>query len=50
MVSALDLRLLNSAECALFDIDGVLIDVRKSYNLAIKQTVDFVVKRMTGAS
>ena len=50
MVSALDLKLLNSAECALFDIDGVLIDVRKSYNLAIKQTVDFVVKRMTGAS
>ena len=50
MVSSLDLKLLNSAECALFDIDGVLIDVRKSYNLAIKQTVDFVVKRMTGAS
>jgi HAD superfamily phosphatase len=50
MVSARDLKLLNSAECALFDIDGVLIDVRKSYNLAIKQTVDFVVKRMTGVS
>ena len=50
MLSSLDLKLLNSAECALFDIDGVLIDVRKSYNLAIKQTVDFVVKRMTGAS
>lgn len=50
MVSALDLKLLNSAECALFDIDGVLIDVRRSYNLAIKHTVDFVVKRMTGAS
>jgi phosphoglycolate phosphatase-like HAD superfamily hydrolase len=50
MVSVLDLKLLNSVECALFDIDGVLIDVRKSYNLAIKKTVDFVVKRMTGAS
>ena len=50
MVSALDLGLLNSAECALFDIDGVLIDVRRSYNLAIKHTVDFVVKRMTGTS
>lgn len=50
MVSHLQIKLLNNAECALFDIDGVLIDVRKSYNLAIKRTVDFVMKRMTGTS
>jgi HAD superfamily phosphatase len=29
-------------DCALFDIDGVLVDIRKSYNEAIKETVDFV--------
>lgn len=29
-------------DCALFDIDGVLVDIRKSYNEAIKKTVDFV--------
>jgi phosphoglycolate phosphatase-like HAD superfamily hydrolase len=29
-------------DCALFDIDGVLVDVRKSYNSAIKKTVEFM--------
>ena len=29
--------------CIIFDIDGVLIDVRKSYNEAIKNTIQFVV-------
>lgn len=33
--------LLNS-ECVLFDVDGCLVDIRKSYNAAIKKTVDFV--------
>lgn len=32
------------ADCALFDIDGVLVDVRRSYNEAVKKTVDFVLK------
>ena len=32
-------------DCALFDIDGVLVDVRRSYNEAIKKTVEFVLKR-----
>jgi HAD superfamily hydrolase (TIGR01549 family) len=32
-------------DCALFDIDGVLVDVRASYNEAIKKTVEFIVKR-----
>lgn len=36
-------------DCALFDIDGVLVDIRKSYNEAIKKTVDFVLaKNMRG--
>jgi HAD superfamily phosphatase len=35
-------------ECILFDIDGVLVDVRKSYNIAIKKTVDFILKYTTG--
>lgn len=32
-------------DCVLFDIDGVLVDVRKSYNEAIKRTVEFVLAR-----
>ena len=32
----------------IFDCDGVLIDVSNSYDLAIKKTVDFVLKEMAG--
>ena len=35
-------------DCALFDIDGVLVDIRKSYNAAIKKTVEFMLKQATG--
>jgi len=35
-------------DCALFDIDGVLVDIRKSYNAAIKKTVEFMLKSITG--
>jgi HAD superfamily hydrolase (TIGR01549 family) len=35
-------------DCALFDIDGVLVDIRKSYNEAIKKTVEFVLEKATG--
>ncbi len=35
-------------DCALFDIDGVLVDIRKSYNAAIKKTVEFMLKHTTG--
>ena len=31
-------------ECALFDIDGCLVDIRKSYNTTIKKSVNFVLK------
>ncbi len=34
--------------CALFDIDGVLVDVRKSYNAAIKRTVEYMLKSIEG--
>src|ERR687890_1337056 len=50
MIRRPNIKLLNSVECALFDIDGVLVDVRKSYNLAIKKTVEFVMKNMRGKS
>ena len=39
-----------NVDCALFDIDGVIVDVRKSYDLAIKKTVDFIIKHITGTS
>ena len=35
-------------DCALFDIDGVLVDIRRSYNAAIKKTVEFMLKEIAG--
>ncbi|HYA84063.1 MAG TPA: HAD family hydrolase [Candidatus Bathyarchaeia archaeon] len=35
---------LSNLECVIFDVDGCLVDVRKSYNTAIKKTVDFTRK------
>src|SRR5215213_6521740 len=35
-------------QCILFDIDGVLIDIRKSYNIVIKKTVDFILNYIIG--
>jgi phosphoglycolate phosphatase-like HAD superfamily hydrolase len=37
-------------DCALFDIDGVLVDIRKSYNSAIKTTVEYMLKYIAGKS
>jgi phosphoglycolate phosphatase-like HAD superfamily hydrolase len=37
-------------DCVLFDIDGVLVDIRKSYNAAIKETVEYMLKLITGSS
>ena len=37
-------------DCLLFDIDGVLVDIRKSYNSAIKKTVEYMLKSITGRS
>jgi len=35
-------------DCALFDIDGVLVDIRKSYNAAIKKTAEYMLRSITG--
>jgi len=35
-------------DSALFDIDGVLVDIRKSYNAAIKKTVEIMLSRLVG--
>jgi phosphoglycolate phosphatase-like HAD superfamily hydrolase len=37
-------------DCLLFDIDGVLVDIRKSYNSAIKKTAEYMLKSITGRS
>src|ERR671938_55924 len=37
-------------DCVLFDIDGVLVDVRRSYNVTIKKTVEYMLKFITGRS
>ncbi len=38
---------IKNLDSIIFDCDGVLIDVSNSYDLAIKKTVDFVIKEMT---
>jgi HAD superfamily phosphatase len=35
---------MKSNACIIFDIDGVLLDTRKSYNKTIKKTVEYLVK------
>jgi HAD superfamily phosphatase len=35
-------------DCALFDIDGVLVDIRNSYNSTIKKTVEYMLRSITG--
>src|SRR5213593_3230246 len=37
-------------DCAIFDVDGVLIDIRRSYNATIKKTVEYMLKSITGRS
>ena len=37
-------------DCVLFDIDGVLVDIRRSYNAAIKKTAEVMLRRLTGRS
>jgi phosphoglycolate phosphatase-like HAD superfamily hydrolase len=37
-------------DCALFDIDGVLVDIRRSYNATIKKTVEYMLRSITGRS
>lgn len=37
-------------DCALFDVDGVLVDIRRSYNTAIKRSAEFLLAEITGKS
>ncbi len=39
---------LKRVDAVIFDCDGVLIDVRESYNRAIQETVAYIVKEATG--
>ncbi|MEM3382859.1 MAG: HAD family hydrolase [Nitrososphaerales archaeon] len=39
---------LAKVDAIIFDCDGVLIDVRKSYFMAIKETVNYIFNRLTG--
>ena len=34
-------------DCALFDVDGCLVDIRKSYNTAIKRSVKFILRNFS---
>jgi HAD superfamily phosphatase len=38
--------LIFSNKCIIFDVDGVLIDTRLSYNIAIKKTVELIFSRI----
>src|SRR5574338_167952 len=35
-------------DCALFDVDGVLVDIRKSYNSAVKKTIEYMHGKLAG--
>ena len=39
---------IKNLDAIIFDCDGVLIDVSNSYDLAIKKTVDFMLKKIAG--
>ncbi len=41
---------LRNIDAVIFDCDGVLIDVRESYNKAILETVTYIIKELTGFS
>lgn len=42
----LENNLIFSNECIIFDVDGVLIDTKLSYNKAIRKTVEFVLRKI----
>lgn len=47
-VDTTSIEKIKKLDSIVFDCDGVLIDVSNSYDLAIKKTVDFVLKEMAG--
>ena len=48
LVDSAKIEKIKKLDSIVFDCDGVLIDVSNSYDLAIKKTVDFVLKEMAG--
>ena len=38
---------IKNLDSVIFDCDGVLVDISNSYDLAIKKTVEFILKKMT---
>jgi len=42
------INLLRDVDAAIFDCDGVLIDIRDSYDRAISETVAYILKWFTG--
>jgi len=39
---------LEEVDAVIFDCDGVLIDIRESYNMAISKTVSYILEELTG--
>lgn len=46
MIDSTKIEKIKQLDSIVFDCDGVLIDVSNSYDLAIKKTVDFIIKEM----
>ncbi len=46
MIDPTKIEKIKKLDSIVFDCDGVLIDVSNSYDLAIKKTVDFIIKEM----
>lgn len=46
LVDSEKIEMIKKLDSIVFDCDGVLIDVSNSYDLAIKKTVDFIIKKM----
>ncbi len=46
LVDSAKIEKIKKLDSIVFDCDGVLIDVSNSYDLAIKKTVDFIIKEM----
>ncbi len=46
MIDSSKIEKIKQLDSIVFDCDGVLIDVSNSYDLAIKKTVDFIIKEM----
>jgi phosphoglycolate phosphatase-like HAD superfamily hydrolase len=47
MIDSTKIEKIKQLDSIVFDCDGVLIDVSNSYDLAIKNTVDFIIKEMS---